>query len=164
MTDYVPDHQDLTMCPNCGSGRLVCLVQTETSLDACLDCARAWERLPVGEPFTTDGEQLPFKRPCDNCAFRRGSQERQDPDVWAALQYSLALEGRFYCHKAVPFKVDAAPAAGEKAFEFPRKAGSVTVEGTTHAYQQYDLERMRLCRGYLNAHVNPKIRRLRDEA
>ena len=166
-SDYIPDDQDLTACPGCGSGRLLCMVGTDADLDLCADCGHAWERLPPGEPYTTDGEQLPFAIPCDNCAFRGGSAERADPDAWAALQHILAVEngGRFYCHKAVPFAVmdqtkTRINAAGECGFIFPRKAASVTVEGKAHAYQQYDTERMRLCRGYLNAHVGPLVKRV----
>lgn len=154
--DYIPDKRPLTACPACGSGRIASVVGTTDELEFCMKCHQVWERLPAGEPYTVDGEQLAFKVPCDNCAFRGGSGERADPEAWKDLQQTLSVGGRFYCHKAVPFD----PTAEKNSFDFPRKdPGTVVIEGETHRYQRYDTERMRLCRGYLNAHIGPQLRK-----
>lgn len=156
---YIPDQRALEACPSCGSGRIACVLGLSIDrLDFCMKCHRVWEPLPAGEPHTIDGEQLAFKVPCDNCAFRGGSAERQDKQGWAQLQSMLANGGEFFCHKGVPFRVvndagEAAVAPGDRGFEFPKVARTVDVAGACHPYQQYDKERMRLCRGYLNAHI-----------
>jgi hypothetical protein len=153
---YVRDERDLEACPACGSGRLSCVVGTR--LDMCVTCLKCWERLPAGEPYTVDGEMLSFKLPCDTCAYRGNSDERLDPEAWNVLQLQLAHGGKFYCHKGVPF--DAAKAAANQAqpFEYPRKEAGVRAEGKVYVYQQYDLEHMRLCRGYLNMHILKRMR------
>lgn len=51
---YVRQECDLTVCPSCGSGRLICLVGVD--LDGCIECLRFWERLPAGESYLVDGE------------------------------------------------------------------------------------------------------------
>lgn len=152
---YVRQEKGLEVCPSCGSGRLICLLGVD--LDGCCECLRFWERLPAGEPYLVDGEQLPFKTPCDNCAFRGKSPERLDGDRWEGLMLSLAHGGEFYCHKGVPFKV-AFDEAGkvargeqatiEKEFEYPKVP--CTAGQTTIRYNGYDRDRMRLCRGFLN--------------
>jgi hypothetical protein len=167
---YKPDQRILEACPSCGSGRLLCVLGLATlGLDLCLACFRVWERLPPGEPYTIDSEQLPFKIPCDNCAFRGASPERQDALAWGDLQQMLAMGGAFYCHKGVPFKIrnaagEPAVAEGARGFEFPRKAATVDIVGECHPYQHYDTERMRLCRGYLNAHIGPLLKKVLSHA
>jgi hypothetical protein len=154
---YIPDKQILEACPSCQSGRIACVVGLD--LDFCMECYRVWERLRDDEPYTIDGEQMAFHVPCDNCAFRGGSQERADPQIWAELQSMLANGGAFYCHKGVPFSMDTSkPGAVMRGFGFPRKPGSVTIEGKSHGYEQYDTQHMRLCRGYLNAHIGPLLK------
>jgi len=159
--DYIPDVRLLESCPNCASGRIACVVGQD--FDFCMVCHRIWERLGANEAYTIDGEQMAFKRPCDNCAFRGNSPERQDAEAWKHLQAMLAGGGEFYCHKGVPLKVDvAAIAAGRKpdmGFDFPRKECTVDVAGEAKPYLHYDKERMRLCRGFLNAHIAPLLRR-----
>jgi hypothetical protein len=164
--------RDLEACPSCGSGRIACVLGlTVDRLDFCMQCYRVWEPLPPGEPHTVDGEQLPFRVPCENCAFRGGSAERQQEDgaYWQDLQQMLRSGGQFYCHKGVPFRVvnpdgEPATAPGDRGFEFPRKTATVDLAGETHPYQHYDKERMRLCRGYLNAHVGPLLKKVLDHA
>lgn len=110
-----------------------------------------WERLPAGEPYTIDGEQLAFAVPCDNCAFRGGSAERKDKALWETLQLSFAESGEFFCHKAVPFTLDKIGAGGRVyEFEFPQIEKTVDVAGACHPYKAYDTSHMRLCRGFLN--------------
>lgn len=167
MNDYVPEERILEACPSCGSGRIACVMHTD--LDFCLKCHRVWERLPAREPFTRDGEQQPFRLPCNNCAFRGKSPERLDEERWSDLQFSLSHGGAFYCHKGVPFTAigedGKSVVEGERNFEFPRKPDSVVINARNHQYFPYDTERMRLCRGYLNAHVGPLLKRMiADEA
>lgn len=158
---YPPDRKsDLTACPSCGSGRLICVLGTD--LDLCVKCLRCWERLRPEDSWMIDGEMLAFATPCDNCAFRGGSTERQDKDRWQDLQSMLSRGGSFYCHKGVPFKMDPATGAsmitGSNEFDFPRKTKLADVAGPCHPYQQYDTARMRLCRGFLNAHIAPILK------
>lgn len=159
MTDYVADDRPLQACPNCASIALVCVLPAHLGLDGCVEGLKFWERLPAGEPYTTDGEQLPFEQPCDNCAFRGRSPERTDKERWDDLMLSLAHGGEFYCHKAVPFAFTVGePLQVEKPFEFPKvdKVATIrfdNIKQASHAYQGYDTERMRLCRGFLNRFV-----------
>lgn len=154
-TDYVPRETLLDACPSCSSSALVCVVGTQ--LDCCTTCYRVWERLPAGEPYTQDDEQMPFRIPCDDCAFRGGSDERAAAGRWQALQQSLSTGGEFYCHKGVPFK---ATPDGAHHYEFPRRLARVDLAGESYPYQAYDKSRMRLCRGYLNAHVGPLVKKV----
>lgn len=118
--------------------------------DACVACSKVWERLPVGEPFERDGEQMPFAIPCDNCAFRGGSDERTDKDLWTDLQLKFSMGGEFYCHKGVPLKDIK---AGPNEFDFPRVTKTIDIAGECRPYESWDRSRMRLCRGYLNQWV-----------
>jgi hypothetical protein len=159
--EYVPDERILEACPSCGSGRIACVMHTE--LDFCMSCHRVWERLPPDEPYTIDGEQLAFNVPCDNCAFRGNSEERADAEGWRYLQNTLARGGEFYCHKGVPFTVKSGAQITDphsRPFEFPKVTASVDLAGKCHPYQMYDKTRMRLCRGYLNAHVAPLLKKV----
>lgn len=154
---------DITACPKCGSGRLSCTIGTD--YDVCLECWSVWERLRPEDAYLTDGEQLAFKTPCDNCAFRGNSDERRDAAGWRGLQQELALGGRFYCHKGVPLKqkIDEIK-AGAIGFDFPKVQKTIDFAGDTLPYETYDIEQMRLCRGYLNAHVLPHMRRMSNNA
>jgi hypothetical protein len=81
---------------------------------------------------------MPFREPCDNCAFRAGSPESQDKEEWKKLMEQLRAGGQFFCHKGVPLVT-----VGEGArasFEFPKRPDG-----------EWDRDRMRLCRGFLNA-------------
>lgn len=49
-----------------------------------------------------DGTQPPRRKCCGKCAFRRGSQERQDPWGWLRLAEHLTDGGVFFCHEGVP--------------------------------------------------------------
>lgn len=128
--------------------------------EVCIDCRKAWERLPAGEVFTRDGEMMAFDKPCDNCAFRGGSPERSDPERWQALQESITYAGGvFFCHKGVPFELD--PEGGDKDFEYPTvETKPVVVMGQElPASVKHEVDKMRICRGYLNAHVVPEMKR-----
>lgn len=132
---------DGMICPACGSARTVRIpagfLESECQHSACRGCGAFWESLPAGEPYERDGEQIPFKEPCDNCAFRAGSPESQNRDKWRELLQRLKAGGRFYCHKAVPIDPDG-------GFDFPTKADA-------KAILVPDEDRMRMCRGFLNA-------------
>jgi hypothetical protein len=152
--NYVPDIRILEACPSCRSGHLICVLGID--LDMCLDCHRAWERLRPEDAYTIDGEMMAFKTPCDNCAFRGDSPERKDKEGWTHLQAMLNGGGEFYCHKGVPLKWVLSGLTvpdGDFGFDFPRKEAKVDIAGESHPYLHYDKARMRLCRGFLNAHI-----------
>ena len=135
-------------CPACGAVEGLIqfppglLQDADTRYSGCVACRAIWESLPDGEPFLRDGELMPFVEPCDNCAFRAGSPESQDKTRWRKLLAKLKRGGRFYCHKAVPIS----PHGG---FEFPVKRGVQDATGELGPVE--DEDRMRLCRGFLNA-------------
>lgn len=149
---------DQTTCPACSSVSIVCVLGTD--LDLCLDCHKCWERVNPGEHFMVDGELLPFKKPCDNCAFRGSSEERRDRARWAELQQTLAMGGGFYCHKGVPMKatveeIRAGVLDARLAFDFPQNVKTVDIAGACYPYPSYVREHMRTCRGYLNKFILP---------
>lgn len=153
---------DLTHCPACGSASTLCVLGTD--LDLCLECQKCWERIPKGEVFSVDDEMLSFKRMCDNCAFRKGSEERKDHERWADLQQTLAMGGEFYCHKGVPLKasieeIAAGAPDSRMGFDFPVVVRRADIEGKCFPYLTYDREHMRMCRGWLSAFVTPLMRR-----
>lgn len=156
---HAEEWADQVRCPACHSHRIACSV--DQMFDLCLKCLKVWERMPAGEPFTRDGEMMAFKVPCDNCAFRGQSAERMDPERWNELQLSLAYgAGMFFCHKGVPASAAHIGATGILEFEFPQIKKTVDIAGGCHPYSTFDTSRMRLCRGYLNQHVGPKMRHL----
>lgn len=153
---------DQTTCPACASWRILCALGTD--LDMCLKCHRCWERVNPGEAFMVDGEMLAFKRPCDNCAFRGGSDERKDSETWLELQAMLRYgKSEFFCHKGVPMKASVEEIAGHApdsrmAFDFPVEVKTLDIAGETRPYEAYVREHMRLCRGYLNKHIKTMLR------
>lgn len=156
----------LGTCPACTSAETFCLIGSD--FDVCMSCRKIWERLPAGEPYTRDGEQLAFKKPCDNCAFRRGSAERADVDRWNNMLLELSQGGHFYCHKGVPLasSLEAIVADPElrHAFDFPLKPGVVTFGGVKHTYKDYDRDAMRLCRGFLASIWGPQFSKFKKDA
>lgn len=101
-------------CGGCGSRDLMTTtLKNDTTYAVCLNCQR------VQEMETRD---WPEQKMCDNCAFRKGSPERQDPYRWAEVQETLRTGRHFHCHKGLPFD----PKTGQ--FEPPSpEAGRVTV-------------------------------------
>ena len=94
-----------------------------------------WEPFSVADLSEPDDRFSAFKTPCDNCAFRPGSPEREDPDKWQHLQEQIHLGGAvFYCHKGVPV---ADPGEDESHDHFKKPDGTL------------DLNQLRLCAGYL---------------
>lgn len=124
-------------CPVCLSSRVMTAKTPATvqefygkELTVCGDCKAAWE--PIDEALVWDRSEAcaSTSAPCDNCAFRPGSLEQRDTEKWKAMIASLQGGGSFYCHKGVPIDPE-----GEDGFK----------------YQKGTPQRMRLCRGYLNA-------------
>ena len=71
----------------------------------CMDpkCETTWEPFNPEDLAIPDDRFSVFVRPCDNCAFRPGSPERENPEKWELLQQRIHLGGAvFYCHKGVP--------------------------------------------------------------
>jgi hypothetical protein len=69
-------------------------VRGDTVYALCLDCERLQE---------LELRDWPEVKMCDNCAFRQGSPERQDPYRWAEVQETLENGQPFHCHKGLPF-------------------------------------------------------------
>ncbi|MCE2580744.1 hypothetical protein LDL36_20295 [Komagataeibacter sp. FNDCR1] len=132
-----------TECPSCGV-RETTTVQTNARLRElglprevgfCGSCRAIWEVFPpqyIADPVCAE--------PCDNCAFRPGAPEQDDPETWKALLDSLQVDGdgmftgRFYCHKHVPIDMSKGPGN----FLFPRRADG-----------SWDTAKMRVCSGFL---------------
>jgi hypothetical protein len=97
-------HQPPRVCPNCKSIRIehttlpaTALSHRSTAYDLCRDCATVWEAYP--DDWCED---VVGATPCDNCAFRSGSPEQQNPNEWRALIAELRAGGEFRCHKGAP--------------------------------------------------------------
>jgi hypothetical protein len=96
----------------------------------CANCRTAWEPIEQSLLGTLTDPCASFREPCDNCAFRPGSPEQADTEKWKELVAKLRAGGTFHCHKGVPLDPE-----GEDGFAYPK----------------HKPEKMRLCRGYLNA-------------
>ncbi len=115
----------------------------QPELGLCKACAAVWEAFPplyARDPVCSE--------PCDNCAFRPGSPEQQDPVKWKALMEQLKIElvdgrlrmnGEFFCHKGVPIDMKAGPGN----FLFPVHEESVDGKVVQK------MRRGRLCSGFL---------------
>jgi hypothetical protein len=147
-------------CPACGGKRLAMILREQlTTFEAksdyqcCLDCRALWEPFPASyarDPVAAE--------PCDNCAFRPGSPEQQDPEAWKQLMVSLKPggdeygwldSGRFYCHKGVPIDQEKGPGN----FLFPKTPlmmdGEPVLNGDGTPKMIEDIKRMRVCSGFL---------------
>ena len=100
----------------------------------CRACFTMWEPFAKEDLIDQENALSIFRRPCDNCAWRKGSPERSDPDKWEHLQQQIHYCGAtFYCHKGVPLSHE---------------------EGQTHDQPKlpngkHNTKNMRLCAGYL---------------
>lgn len=93
-------HRIAPVCGGCGSSRLNTTIgtDTDTAYGVCLDCERLQELETRAEPC----QQM-----CDNCAYRRDSDERADPWAWAEHRDRHIDGGQpFYCHKGLPLGFD----------------------------------------------------------
>ena len=107
---------------------------------ACPNCKTVWEPFEPDQIWDKSDPNCSFKQPCNNCAFRKGSPERNDPHRWAELEDAFESGAAFYCHKGVPIKPDA-----PNGFAYPERGGKP------------DQKRLRLCRRYLNAIIGRKL-------
>ena len=83
-------------------------------IDQCKDCGNFWEPLPDDDPGDLFRDDV-VREPCDNCAYRVGSNESRDPERWRELvelaeraaEMPMFAAGRpwFCCHKGVPIKI-----------------------------------------------------------
>jgi hypothetical protein len=120
-------------CPKCGNDRIAAIALKDTVYEGCGACRTVWEALPGDAPVDVDGCPQPFRKACDNCAFRRGSPERSDPEQWEGLTMALACQEKaFYCHKGVPLT------EARDGFQYPRHPDG------THIREQ-----LRVCAGFI---------------
>lgn len=122
-------------CPKCGCQKVFVAAGMTfrgygPDIANCQNCGAIWEPFDPEQIWDTDDPVCSFKEPCNNCAFRPGSNEQQDREKWKDLIGGLRQGGSFYCHKGVPIEPDT-----EHGF----------------AYPDHDRTKLRLCRGYLNA-------------
>ena len=122
-------------CPVCGSDRVAQFrLRGSDWHHACMDCKAMWEPFKAEDLLDSEDEYSSFKIPCDNCACRKDSPERQDKLKWEALIRRFEAGGTFMCHKGVPLSFK----EGE-SHDHPK-----TPDG------KWDMTRMRVCRGFLN--------------
>lgn len=127
-------------CPKCGCRKTADMPQAVTSFYApivrvCKNCATTWEPFDKSDLLDEGARYSSFRRPCNNCAFRKDSPEHQDPVVWQGLMDKLGWwDGQFFCHKGVPIEP-----GKDDGFNYP-----------TGADGKHVVKKLRLCRGYLN--------------
>lgn len=135
-------------CPRCGSRKWIEPAKEgapppsnfySNEVRACINCRTIWEPFDPLELLDPKHEPLgAFLHPCNNCAFRKGSPEQADKEAWWSTMFSLANGAAFYCHKGVPIDP-----GSEHGFAYP--------EGGQNP------RKLRLCRGYLNSIVGPRL-------
>lgn len=126
-------------CPSCGTADVYGVQMDGRKLAGCSDCKAIWEPLPADAPPDIGTKPQPFRKSCDNCAFHRNSPERSDPEKWADLTMSMALQEKpFYCHKGVPLQVEGDDWPTDHGFKYP-----LTDDGLP------DTGRLRLCAGFI---------------
>jgi hypothetical protein len=143
-------------CPKCGCRKVgfdpdMTVEGYGPGIATCINCKAIWEPFRPEHIWDKSDPHCSFREPCNNCAFRPGSNEQADREKWIGLLDSLRLGTSFYCHKGVPIE----PAA-EHGFAYPYK--DVVIGG--HTVSVPDVSKLRLCRGFLNA--MPKLRRRGD--
>ena len=122
-------------CPKCLSLRVVTRHDFpgagfySATLTVCADCEAVWEPLDEALIWDRTDPHCCQSEPCDNCAFRPGSNEQADREKWRELIGKLKAGASFHCHKGVPLDP-----GGEHGFAYPS-----------------DRRELRTCRGYLNA-------------
>lgn len=138
------DLSGLPTCPACSSTNVIGNFEAPERVEFystswfgyCQACKAIWEAPAEYGAVDDDGSLFAFKDPCDNCAFRPGSQEMEDREAWNAMVARLREDGGiFFCHKHVPIAPES-----EDGFAYPK-----TPDG------RHDTDRMRICRGFLNA-------------
>jgi hypothetical protein len=53
---------------------------------------------PARETEDRERATFPAAKPCHDCAFRKGSPEREDPETWAKIKGMVEDDAPFYCH------------------------------------------------------------------
>jgi hypothetical protein len=96
----------------------------------CANCRTAWEPVDGTLIWDPSDPSASFSKPCNNCAFRPESPEQADTAKWKEVIAKLRAGGTFHCHKGVPLDPE-----GEDGSAYPKDRP----------------EKLRLCRGYLNA-------------
>lgn len=125
-------------CPRCGGTDLVAFEEVMW----CIGCGCCWEPFSESALANPDFPLSPFKSPCNNCAFRKDSPERQDKEKFELLLQNINYRGAvFYCHKGVPLADD----DSDQTHCHPTKPdGSL------------DTEKSRICAGYLNQRLSAR--------
>lgn len=121
-------------CPRCLGVRVAVAPQAVTAFYAreiavCGSCGAAWEPLDEALIWDRTDPHCCLSEPCDNCAFRAGSNEQADRKKWRELIGKLKAGASFHCHKGTPIDLN-----GGDGFAYPK-----------------DRHQLRHCRGYLNA-------------
>jgi transcription elongation factor Elf1 len=136
-------------CPRCGSRKSGAINNNVASFYAdencvCANCGTAWEPFDPADLLDEDMRYSSFKKPCNNCAFRKGSPEQADKEAWSSTLLSLEMGGSFHCHKGVPITPG---------------------DGHGFAYPKHDKSKrnLRTCRGYLNSIVLLRMREFAEE-
>ena len=135
-------------CPRCGGSRVAIITLPDAGThNGCLACKTIWEPFNPADMVDDDDQYSSFKEPCDNCAFRPGSPEREDKESWKDLLQHLQLNGiAFMCHKGVPVSQK----EGE-SHDHPKTERGVP-----------DFSRSRYCRGWLLFNRKEKQRTSRN--
>ena len=112
-----PDHEgdEAGRCGGCGSRNMI--TSSDGKHAVCLDCER------LQEPETRDWPETVM---CDNCAFRKGSEERANPARWAEVMGTVIYGQMFHCHKGLPMSLNDDHQSADFAAPDP-EAGRVTV-------------------------------------
>lgn len=146
-------------CPKCGNERGI-ITRTDAigghgpGLAACGNCGSAWEfftedKLLDPEPCSS------FTEPCNNCAFRKGSPEQDDPYLWMKIKEGVEAAEPFYCHKGVPITPNV-----KNGFAYPERTVTMELAGHRVETKVPDQSKLRMCRGWLNS----RFAQIRKEA
>ena len=124
----------IQQCPKCGSRRVnvdmaLSFKGYGPGLAACPNCRTLWEPFNPADIWDRTDPHCSFREPCNNCAFRSGSDEQRDRERWLEIIAGLKQGASFYCHKGVPIS-----ATSEHGFAYPSNR-----------------QKLRVCRGYLKA-------------
>lgn len=143
-------------CPKCASTRVAVHADLTfkgygPGLALCENCRTIWEPFKDADIWDDEDALCSFKEPCNNCAFRKGSPERADPEEWSAIMDNVEHHGGFFCHKGVPI----APGA-KHGFAYPHRTATVELEGVKGSTELPDRAKLRYCRGWLNAAFSKK--------